>query len=167
MTDKQAEKHLSRGHAYFFDEPRDVEAAAQEFRRVVELAPSWDEGYGWLSAALHELGQIDEAISARHEAMRLAPQNARHPTSLGIILMQKHEYPASIEMLRKGILLKPHYGEADAHLFLAEALVANGQTEEACRECQLVLTIEPMYPSYKKPHREARRLLKKHNCKMS
>ncbi len=166
-TDEQAQKYLSLGHNYFCDEPRDVEAVVREFRQVVELEPSWDEGYGWLSAALQELGQIDEAISARREAMRLAPDDARHPTSLGVILMQQHEYSEAIEMLRKGISLNPHYGEADAHLFLAEALLADGQIEEACKEWRFVLTLEPMYPSYKEPHKEAKRMLKKHGGKAS
>ena len=161
-TSEQAQKHLSLGQGHFFDEPRDVEAAVQEFRQVIESAPNWDEGYGWLSSALHELGHLDEAISTRREAMRLAPEDARHPTSLGVILMQQHKPLEAIEMLCKGISLNPHYGKADAHLFLAEALLANGQIQEACQEWQLVLTLKPMYPSYEEPHQEAKRMLKVH-----
>ena len=142
--DEKVQKHFALGHKYYFGEPRNVAAAAREFRRVTVLAPNWDEGYGWLSFALEEINQIDEAISARREAMRLAPEDARHPIALGVIFQRRREYAKAIKMLRKGISLNPHYGEADAHLFLAESLFANGQMEEARQEWQFVLTLEPV-----------------------
>lgn len=160
-SNEEAENHLARGHTFYFDE-RNAEAAAREFRLAIELAPLWDEGYGWLSYALDNLEQLDEAITIRREAIRLAPEDPRHPIALGVCLTKKMQYGEAIQWLRKGISLKPHYGEADAHLYLAEALVANGQIAEAREEWRFVLTIEPSYPSYKHTHQEAKRMLKKH-----
>ncbi|MBW3637350.1 MAG: tetratricopeptide repeat protein, partial [Armatimonadetes bacterium] len=151
------------GLKYFFEEPRNVAAAAREFQQVTELAPYWDEGYGWLSAALEEINQTDWAISSLRQAMRLAPENARYPISLGRIFLRRHDYSKAIKLFRKGISLKPHYGEAEAHLFLAEALVGAGNIEEARQEWQSVMTLQPMYPSFEKLHEEVRHLLNKHS----
>jgi Tfp pilus assembly protein PilF len=158
--------HLLLGQIYFFDEEnRNVSAAVQEFRRVVELEPEWDEGYGWLSSALAETDLLGEAVAMCRQAAQFAPRDPRHHISLGVLLTQQRKYEEAIQSLRRGIKLKPHYGYADVYLLLAEALVANSQIEEACKQWRFILTLEPMYPSYEHPHEEAKRLLKKHNCK--
>lgn len=158
--------HLLLGQIYFFDEEnKNVSAAVQEFRQVVELEPEWDEGYLWLSSALSESNLKDEAVAMSRQAVRFAQRDPRHHIQLGDLLTQQGEYKEAIQSLRKGIKLKPHYGYADAYLFLAEALVADNQIEEACKQWRFILTLEPMYPSYKHPHKEAKRLLKKHDCK--
>lgn len=131
---EKAKQRLALGLKYFFEEPRNVAAAAREFERVTRLAPSWDEGYGWLSSALVEINQINAAISSLREAMRLAPKDARYPISLGHIFLRRHDYLKAIRMFRKGISLQPQSGAAEAHLFLAESHIGTGDTEEACRE---------------------------------
>jgi len=64
-----------------------------------------------------------------------------------------------VEVLTRGVALKPHYAEADARLFLAEALKSNGNAKLAREQLEIVASMEPSYPSYDEPIDEATRQL--------
>ncbi len=155
---KRAEEHLELGLKYFED-PHNSEAALREFRRVIELEPTWATGYSNLSNALFDLGYLDEAAAASREAMRLSPEDAHHPIALGVILIQKNEFAKAIEVLRKGIQLKPQHFVADAYIWLAHALKESGQIEEAYRIWKLVADMEPTPPGYTAPQKRAKQML--------
>jgi len=157
-----AQPHLLFGQTYILQKKPDYKAAEREFRRVIFLDPTWDEGYYWLSGAFDEQGHLGKAIRALRYAMKLNPKDNRYPTSVGEYRMKQGKYRSAIKWFRRGIKLKPHYGQADYHLFLAEALLADNQLKAARKEWKFVLTLEPMYPSYKKTHKEAKRMLKKY-----
>ena len=161
-TSDDVEKHMLLGHKYFFDQPRDVEAAMQEFLRVTELAPNWSEGLGWLSASLEELGQTDEAIAVIRKAINIAPKDSRYLTSLGKMLVKKGEHLEAVEVLTNALSSKPNYGEADIRMLLAEALIALSMNKKAYQECKAVLKLEPSYPSYEGPLQEAKRMIAKY-----
>jgi tetratricopeptide (TPR) repeat protein len=132
--------HLLLGQIYYLDEEgKDVGAAIPQFRQVTELEPEWDEGYGWLSSVLSETDSLDEAVAMRRKAVQFAPRDPRHHVSLGVMLTQQRKFEEAIQSLRQGIKLKPDYCYADACLFLAEALVANNQIEEACKQWRSIL----------------------------
>ncbi len=54
------------------------------------------------------------------------------------------------------LALKPHYAEADARLFPAEALELSGSVEKAVAQWQVVLGMKPSFPSYHLPMGEAK-----------
>jgi Flp pilus assembly protein TadD len=124
-----------------------IKAAHEAFKKASELAEAGD-----LSAALKEYRQ----------AVNLAPDDARHWIGLGVCLNELRHWTEAIKALRKGIELKPHYAEADARLFLAEALLADGQKSEAIKQWKIVEEMEPNYPSDDLPMEEARKNLAKH-----
>lgn len=154
--------HLLLGQIYFFSRKADYYAAAKEFLEVVKSEPSWAEGYQWLGSALKQLGYLDAAMAAYKKAIRLAPEDSRPHVDLGVCLTEKERYTQAIKMLKRGLDLKPYCTEADVRVFLAEALLKSGNIAGACAEWRLVLKIEPGYPSYGQPQKEAERLLEKY-----
>lgn len=157
-----AASHLLLGQIYFFSSNADYDAAAKEFLEVVKSEPSWTEGYQWLGSALKQLGDLDAAMAAYRKAIRLAPEDSRPHVDLGVCLTEKKRYTQAIKMLKRGLDLKPYCTEADIRVFLAEALLKSGNIAGACAEWRLVLKIEPGYPSYGQPQKEAERLLEKY-----
>jgi len=158
-----APPYLGLGQTFFFQGEPHLTDAIQAFRRVVELSPEWVEGYHWLGVAQEENGDLPDAVRSFEQAIRCAPSDTRPIVSLGVCLTRLKQFAAAIAHLRRAINLKPYYGEASAHLFLADALKGDGQMAGACKEWNLVLEMPSEYPEYDSAKREARRLLE-HHC---
>jgi superkiller protein 3 len=152
--------HLALGQSFFFQKKPDLAEAA--FHRVVDLSPDWGEGHQWLGTAQEKQGKLPEAVAAFKRAIILAPDDTRPRITLGVCLTRLKEFDAAIMHLRQGIAMKPHYAEASAHLFLADALRQSGQIDAAREEWRLILDMPSEYPDYENPHKEARQLLKKY-----
>ena len=71
-------------------------------------------------------------------------------------------YAEAIRLLESGIAMEPHYAEADARLFLADALERSGAIKKAIAQWQVVMHMEPSYPSRHLPMEEAKRKLNEH-----
>jgi protein O-GlcNAc transferase len=155
-----AEPHLLLGEIYFSADNN--EAAAAEFRKVTELAPDLDEGFGWLATALAELDQWDEAIVMLREAVRLNPEDVRHPVLLGVYLLQVEQYSEAVSVLQEALKSDLGPGEADARLYLAEALLEDDQTEAACQQWRHILTMEVEETGEESPHIEAKQMLEEY-----
>ena len=65
------------------------------------------------------------------------------------------QFAEAVVCLRHAVALNPPYAIASAHLFLADALRANGEREAACQEWQLVLGMPSDYPAYESAKQEA------------
>ncbi len=157
-----AQLHLLLGQSFFFQRRPNPAEAVRAFRRVVDLSPDWGEGHYWLGTVQEKRGQLREAVASFERAISLAPDDARPRIMLGVCLTRLKDYTTAIIHLRQGIALKPHYGEASAHLLLADALRQNRQIDAAREEWRRVLEMPSGYPDYEHPHKEARGLLKKY-----
>lgn len=157
-----APSHLLLGQIHFFSRKPDYDAALDEFGKVVRILPLWNEGHNWRGSAFMMVGDLDAAIASYRKAIRLAPEDSRPHVSLGCCLIQKGRCRDAIKMLRKGLDLKPYCTEADVRVWLGEALEKNNQIKDACDQWRRVLEIEPGYPSYDEPHKEAKKMLVKH-----
>jgi tetratricopeptide (TPR) repeat protein len=155
-------KILDEGHDLFFAEPPDYRGAAELFEKVVALKPDWVEGHGWLGSAYERLGDDDRAAKEHQIAHDLDPSDTRPLISLGVIRTRQRRLDEAIGLLEQGIALKPHYCFADAKLFLAEAFEGAGELEKARQQWREVLELEPMYPSYDEPIKEAHKKLRLH-----
>ena len=156
--------YLGLGQTYFFEAKPNLPEALKCFRRVVELSPEWPEGHHWLGTVQEKNGELEDAVKSFEQASRLAPSDTRPLISLGVCLTRLKRYDDAIRHLRHGIELKPHYGEASAHLFLADALIQSGQTDAACSEWKFIAQLPPTYPEYKSASKEAKKLLEIHGC---
>ena len=132
------------------------------FNKVTELAPNWIEGYHWLASALEKLDCPNDAVAAYRKAIHCDPKDPRPKIALGILLTNLGHMKEAIVELERGVELKPHYAEADARLFLADAYEKAKQIENAMAQWRIVENMDPCYPSYDKPMNDARQRLSKH-----
>lgn len=150
---------LAEGQGLFFAETPDYLAAAECFKNVVTLKPNWAEGYQWLGSAYEKLGEEGKAAEEWQTAHTLDSNDSRPLISLGVLRSHQERFDEAIVLLERGIALKPHYGFADAKLFLAEAFEGAQKIELAKQQWREVLELDAMYPSYDDPMREAREKL--------
>ena len=62
----------------------DLESAVAKYRRCVEIAPDFFDGWHALGMALMKLGHFDEAIDAGKQAVELRPNDQIGWTSLSL-----------------------------------------------------------------------------------
>ena len=115
-----------------------------------------------MGTAQEQNGELNHAAQSFERAIRLAPSDTRPLVSLGVCLTRLKQYTLAISHLRRAIELKPHYAEASAHLFLADALKESGQIDAACKEWQMVLKMPTEYPECDEAKKEANKLLERH-----
>jgi tetratricopeptide (TPR) repeat protein len=104
-------------------------------------------------------GDMPKALVCFRRAASLDSSDARYEIALGVCLLQLRHWDEAVKALSRGIELKPHYAEADARLYLAEALTNAGDLARAQEQLKLVASMEPSYPSYDKPMAEAKKRL--------
>lgn len=155
-------KILKQGQTFFFAKSPNYVMAKDCFKKVTELAPSWIEGYHWLATALEELDCPDDAVVAYRKAIQCDPKDPRPKIALGVLLSNLGRTKEAIVELERGVELKPHYAEADARLFLADAYEKAKQIEKAKAQWRIVEGMDPCYPSDDKPMIEARQRLSKY-----
>jgi len=121
---------------------------------IAEAETAFQEGI-----RLKQAGDIPAAITCFRRAAELDESDPRYWVSLGVALSELHQWSEAVKVLTIGVGLKPHYAEADARLFLAEALKASGDAELARKQLEIIASMEPSYPSYALPIDEAKRQL--------
>ena len=122
---------------------------------------SSDDTLFWRAVSLEKSGDFAAALAEFRSAIVVAPTDPRCWVAFGRCLMRLRHWSEAIDALSRGINLKPHYAEADARLFLAEALLNAGDTKRARFELEHIAAMEPSYPSYDLPIKEARERLGK------
>ncbi len=115
-------------------------------RRAIELDPDLPDAYVWLGAALLNLGQVDEAIAAINDGIRVDPENGQAYQSLGrAYWVGKGDFASAIPAFRKAIELNPEAGYS--YLQLGLLLAWEGQFEEAEKICRRAVELQDQYIS--------------------
>jgi tetratricopeptide (TPR) repeat protein len=110
------------------------DAAGKEFRRAIELNPSYATAHHWYAWHLSLLGQYDEAIAEMSKAENLDPLSLIINADLAELLVLAHSYDESIRQSRKTIEMDPNF--ALAHNQLAQAYLQKHMNDEAVAELQ-------------------------------
>jgi tetratricopeptide (TPR) repeat protein len=137
-TGKQDEAaYVSRGLAY--QEKGDLDAAAADFTKVVELAgdtelavvdPMLQTAHYGLGAIALKQDRAQEAVDELLKALAINRSDADTMNLLGAAYVKLGTPEKAIEPLRQAILFVP-IGWADPYQTLADAYAAMGETEEA------------------------------------
>ena len=97
--------------------------------------------------SLAEGGDLPAALNRYRAAIDLDDTDPRYWLGLGVALSKLRHWSEAVDALATGVALKPHYAEADARLFLADALIAAGHQKLALEQLEIISRMEPSYPS--------------------
>ncbi|HJQ31092.1 MAG TPA: tetratricopeptide repeat protein [Pyrinomonadaceae bacterium] len=131
VDDELAEGHASLAlvKAYF---ERDPDGADAEFRRAIELDPSYATAHHWYSDFLATLGRGDEALSEAERAGELDPLSPIISTTVGERLYFARDYNRAEEQLRRTLELDPDF--IPARFVLGVVYVKQGRRAAAVAE---------------------------------
>jgi TolB-like protein len=141
-----------RGRVLVADiDPARCRAALAQFRRSVEIDPSYAPGWAGIAAAYYQLSTVsmpaDEAMPRVREAARRAveldDQLADGHASLGVVLAQyDHDWRAAEVEYRRALEL--NQSSAFAHMYYGYLLSAKGRFDEAIHESETGSMLDPL-----------------------
>jgi TolB-like protein/DNA-binding winged helix-turn-helix (wHTH) protein/Flp pilus assembly protein TadD len=117
----------------------DWDSADREFRRGIELNPSYATGHHWYAWHLILRGRNTEAITEMRKAQNLDPLSLIINADLAELLLIAHSYDESIQQSRKTIDMEP--GFALAHNQLAQAYLQKQIIDPAIAELQQAIQL--------------------------
>jgi adenylate cyclase len=133
-----AEPHTTLGYlSLTYD--YDFAASEREFRRAIELNPTYATAHQWYGEMLENAGRFDEASVEFRRALEIEPLSLPINWDLGRFLYMSRKYDESIAQHQKTIELDP--GFARAHRTLAEVYRVKGDYANAVEERAKVLDL--------------------------
>jgi TolB-like protein/DNA-binding winged helix-turn-helix (wHTH) protein/Flp pilus assembly protein TadD len=112
----------------------DWESAGREYRRAIELNPSYATAHQWYAWHLIVLGQNSEAIAEIRKAESLDPLSLIISADMADVLLVARRYDESIQQSRKTIEMDPRFGVA--YYQLGQAFAQKHMHQEAITEFQ-------------------------------
>jgi TolB-like protein/DNA-binding winged helix-turn-helix (wHTH) protein/Tfp pilus assembly protein PilF len=138
-----AEAHTSLATVRF-NYDWDWNAAASEFRRALELNPSYATAYQRNSLYLMSMGRTSESLAEMNRAHDLDPLSISTNFSLGWRLYMAREYDQAIEQLRNTIDMDPEF--VLPHLVLGQAYEQKKMYDQAITELRRAAEISQSSP---------------------
>jgi len=133
----------------------EYDAAASEFRRIVELSGEVPDAWRGLGYSLLSIGDVSGAEAAYEIAIRLHPDSAQGRLGYGVALLRLGNAEAAVSELVQATSLAPTNGEA--FLALAEALAATGDLPAAISAVEQARA--NLHPSDERPQELRSRLV--------
>jgi TolB-like protein/two-component SAPR family response regulator len=142
IDDSLAEAHNSFGivrHQYYWD----WVAAEREFKRAIELNPTYAEAHRYYAIFLGTVGRLDEAIAETERAQQLDPISLSIGYQLGWYLRMAGRYDEAITQFRR--LIELDATSVDAYFEMALAYEQKRMFAEAITSYtqRLLLTDQP------------------------
>ena len=129
----ELDKDLAEPHAalagvkgYF---ERDWKSAEAEFKRAIELKPSYSTAHQWYALFLGLQGRFEEGEREIRKALELDPLSLIINVNIGDSYYYKKEYDRAIEQYRSVIEMDPRF--AVAYMSAIPSYVHNGMFDEA------------------------------------
>lgn len=115
-----------------------------EFRRALELNPSYATAHDWYAYYLLSSGRRGEALTEMEEARKLDPLSAIINADEGDLLYNFHRDAEARARLTQAIELAPDLGQP--YLTLAFLEIAEGHQPDALKEARTALALDPTNP---------------------
>lgn len=106
-----------------------VDAAIENFSRVLEIRPHSDRGLYNMALALRAQGKIEESAHYLARALQSNPSMAEAYNNLGIILITQKRLEDAITLFKEALEIAPRMEQA--HSNLGTALISQGRVDEA------------------------------------
>jgi Tfp pilus assembly protein PilF len=119
----------------------DWESAGREFKRGIELSPSYATGHHWYGWHLATLGRHSEAIAELEKAESLDPLSLIIGADLAEELLIAHRFDEAIKQSRKTMNLDPSF--ALTHYVLGNAFVQKHMYKEGIAELKEAIEASP------------------------
>jgi len=113
-----AEAHISLANALFHSEWKWADAE-REYKRALELKPTYEEAHHSYSHYLTLAGRHAEAIEESQLLLRLDPLSSHMNSHLGLAYLQAGRFDEALAQFKKTIALDPNYMRVYAHLGFA------------------------------------------------
>src|SRR6267378_4405242 len=140
IDDTLGEAHTSLAKikaVYDWDWP----GAEREFRRAIELNPSYATAHQWYGEALGQMGRLDEAIAQYKRALELDPLSLVINRNMGFIFIAERQYDQAIQQERKTLEIEPKFG--GARNLLGQAYILKSLFKEGIAEAEKDVLISP------------------------
>jgi eukaryotic-like serine/threonine-protein kinase len=132
----EIDKSLSEVHAslgfvrgvYDWDWSR----AEKEFKRAIDLNPTYATTYEWYALCLSYMGRHKEAIATAKRAQQLDPLTLIISSVVGVVLHYAHQYKQAVDEYRKILEMDPNF--LPARTFCGAAYTQLGMHKEAIAE---------------------------------
>jgi tetratricopeptide (TPR) repeat protein len=124
--------HFSLGNAYVARQQNDK--AITEFKKAIEINPSFSPAYNSLGYAYRPLGNDAEAEKAFKKYIELLPNDPNPYDSYAELLMKTGRFDESIQQYRKALSVDKNFGSS--HVGIAADLMFQGKHDEAIAEAQ-------------------------------
>jgi adenylate cyclase len=120
------------------------EEALADCYKAVELRPNCPTANSYLANVLHYCGRSTEAVAKLKEAIRITPVYPPwYIPLLAAAYRDSGEVAQSIAAAKHGIRLSP--ADLDARLILCSDYILAGQPQQARREAQEIIAIDPTF----------------------
>lgn len=117
------------------------DAALTYFRKSVRRAPEFAEAHVHLAESYKRLGRWRDAARELRHALRLGTTGGHIWLELGKCLLETEQWRRAEDALWRAIELLP--GRVEAHVHLAQAMLAQNRLEEARNRCEVALYHAP------------------------
>jgi TolB-like protein/DNA-binding winged helix-turn-helix (wHTH) protein/Tfp pilus assembly protein PilF len=118
--------------------------AEQDFKRAIDLNPSYANAHNFYASFLMSRGRVDESIAASTKARELDPFSLAISAQRGFLLENARRYDEAIEQLRSVIAMDPNHYQA--HWFLGHTYAANKQFDQAIAASQKAVDLSERAP---------------------
>ena len=133
LDDSLAEAHASLALIAENDD-YDWQTAEKEFKRAIQLDPSYATAHQWFAECLSWQGRFSEALAESERARQLDPLSLIIATDHGAILYFSRQYDRAIEQFRAVLAMEPNFPRA--HM-IAYAYVEKGMFREALAAAEI------------------------------
>jgi eukaryotic-like serine/threonine-protein kinase len=128
LDDGLADAHATLATIKFYGD-WDWLGADGEYKRAIELNPSYAEAHRFYSGFLSEMGRHDQALAEIRTAQELEPYSAITTLSAGWVFYYARQYDHAIEQCRTVLDLDPH--SVSARDCVGSAQLASGAHDQA------------------------------------
>ncbi len=138
IDDTLAEAHTPLAYVKQIYE-HDLEGAENEFKRAIELNPSYATAHQWYGEYLTMMGRLDEALAEKKKAQELDPLSLVINTTVGWTLYFARQYDQAITIYQKALELDPNFFRA--RLFLGQAYEQKRMYDNAIAEFEKAISL--------------------------
>jgi len=133
IDDGLSEAHASMAYAMLLYDWNFL-AAEGEFKRAIQLNPSYGTARHWYAELLTAAGRTDEAIAEAKQALETDLLSLIINALVGWVFYHARQYDKAIEHNRETLEMDPNF--VPSHLFLGQAFEQIGRFDEAIAEFQ-------------------------------